>query len=186
MTDESRYLDYLKRTTLELRQAKRRVRELEDAAGEPIAIVGMACRFPGDITLPEDLWTLLDEGGDVVGDFPDDRGWDLDALYDPQGRTAGSSYVRQGGFLHDAGDFDPGFFGMSPREALATDPQQRIALQIAWEALERAGIDPHALRATSVGVFLGAAATGYASAPGRLPDGVHGHLLTGTSTSLVS
>jgi len=186
MTDESTYLDYLKRTTLELRQAKRRVRELEDAAREPIAVVGMGCRFPGGIASPEELWALLDQGGDAIGEFPADRGWDIEGLYSADPSVVGSSYVRQGGFLHDAGYFDPGFFSMSPREALATDPQQRLVLQTAWEAFERAGIDPAELKGVNVGVFVGAAHTGYAQSVAELPEGVHGHLLTGTSTSIVS
>ncbi len=185
MPDESKYLDYLKRATADLRQANKRVRELEGADREPIAVIGMACRFPGGINTPEDLWTLLAEDGDAIGEFPTDRGWDLDAMYDPDPDRQGSIYAREGGFLHDAGRFDASFFGMSPREALATDPQQRLMLQIAWEAFERARIDPASVSGQEVGVFVGAAATGYGSVA-VLPEGVEGHLLTGTSTSVVS
>ncbi|OLR93936.1 hypothetical protein BJP25_16170 [Actinokineospora bangkokensis] len=145
----------------------------------------MACRFPGGVSTPERLWSLLAEEADAIGGFPTDRGWPLADLYDPDPDRAGSVYAREGGFLHDAGEFDPAFFGMSPREALATDPQQRIVLQLAWEALEGARLDPTSVSGQDVGVFIGAAATGY-GAVAVLPEGVEGHLLTGTSTSVVS
>nr|WTB28354.1 SDR family NAD(P)-dependent oxidoreductase [Streptomyces sp. NBC_00830]WTB35728.1 SDR family NAD(P)-dependent oxidoreductase [Streptomyces sp. NBC_00830] len=123
---------------------------------EPIAIVGMACRFPGGITSPEDLWRLVDEGIDATGPFPGDRGWETERIHDPAGERPHTTYVNRGGFLDDAGGFDATLFGISPREALVMDPQQRQLLEVSWEAIERAGIDPHTLRGRQVGVFTGA------------------------------
>ncbi|MEU6672279.1 type I polyketide synthase [Streptomyces sp. NPDC046727] len=185
MADESKLRDYLKRVLADARRSQQRVRELEAEKAEPIAIVGMACRLPGGVTGPDDLWRLVRERGDGISEFPTDRGWDLEELFDADPDKTGTSYVDQGGFLHEAGLFDAGLFGISPREALAMDPQQRLLLEMSWEALERAGIDALTLKGSDVGVFVGVINEGYATG-GPVPPELEGFTGTGTTGSVAS
>ncbi|MFI9424046.1 SDR family NAD(P)-dependent oxidoreductase [Streptomyces achromogenes] len=186
MTNDEKLLSYLKRVSADLAQTRRRLREVETQDREPIAIVGMGCRFPGGVTTPEEFWRLVHDGTDAIGDFPDDRGWDLDALYDPDPDATGKSYVTRGGFLADAAGFEPDFFGISPREALAMDPQQRLLLEVSWEALERARIAPDAVHGARVGVFAGTNGQDYKDLLARMPDDSEAALGTGVLAAVIS
>ncbi|MEU1806700.1 type I polyketide synthase [Streptomyces sp. NPDC019937] len=180
---QGKIVEYLRRVTADLRRARARVEELEQRAGEPIAIVGMGCRLPGGIGSPEELWELVRADGDAITGFPTDRGWDLSALH---GDGPGGSPTHEGGFLAGATEFDPGFFGISPREAAAMDPQQRLLLEVSWEALERAGIDPLTLRGSRSGVYVGTYHWGYRQPPDADGDDQQGHVMTGTAASVLS
>ncbi|WP_093863909.1 type I polyketide synthase [Streptomyces sp. TLI_053] len=186
MSNDDKLRDYLKRVTADLQQTKRRLRDAEARRSEPIAIVGMACRLPGGVASPADLWRLVHDGADAMAPFPRDRGWDVDGLYDPDPDAAGRTYAEEGGFLADPGGFDAALFGISPREALATDPQQRLLLETSWEALERAGIDPTSLKGQPVGVYAGLMYHDYAHHVLNLPEGLEGYFGIGNSGSVAS
>ncbi|MFI6644824.1 SDR family NAD(P)-dependent oxidoreductase [Streptomyces sp. NPDC050504] len=185
-THVQKIAEALRASLLENERLRRRYDEATAATAEPVAIVGMSCRFPGDVESPEDLWSLVDSGTDAITDFPADRGWNLDKVVDPEGTRPHTSYTGQGGFLHRAPQFDAAFFGMSPHEATATDPQQRLLLEVSWEAFERAGIDPQSLAGTRTGVYAGVMATDYPVRVGTVPEGAEGFMVTGTDGSIVS
>ncbi|MBB4892333.1 acyl transferase domain-containing protein/acyl carrier protein [Streptomyces olivoverticillatus] len=188
MADEKQLVDTLKRVAADLHDTRRRLREAEEREHEPIAVVGMACRFPGGVTSPEELWAMVDEGRDGMSDFPADRGWNLTQLLDSEQRRVGEAAAasRKAGFLRDAAGFDAEFFGISPREALAMDPQQRVLLETSWEALERAGIDPETLHGTRTAVYAGVSSSDYLRGLQRMPESVAGHMMTGVASSVLS
>ncbi|MFJ2444372.1 type I polyketide synthase [Streptomyces sp. NPDC087658] len=173
----------MKWVTTDLHQTRRRLQEAESGRQEPVAIVGMGCRFPGGVRSPEDLWELLATGRSAIAGFPADRGWDLEAL---AGDGPGRSATQEGGFLYDAADFDPAFFGISPREALAMDPQQRLLLEVAWEAVERTGLDPATLRGSRTGVFIGTNSQDYTHLVLAAQDDMGGYAANGLAASVLS
>ncbi|MET7370791.1 type I polyketide synthase, partial [Streptomyces sp. NPDC005566] len=175
MENEEKYVEYLKRVMADLRHTRSRLQTAQDRENEPIAIIAMGCRFPGDVRSPSDLWRLVTTGGDGITPFPSDRGWS--SLLPPD-------VTAMGGFVHDATGFDPGLFGISPREAVAMDPQQRLLLETAWETFETAGVNPRSLKGRDVGVFAGAATSGYGDGP--MPGDGEAFRGTGNATSVAS
>jgi acyl transferase domain-containing protein/acyl carrier protein len=186
MAEDEKLLEYLKRVTVDLHDTRERLKRAEERTHEPIAVVGMGCRFPGGVDSPEDLWNLVDRGGDAIGEFPRDRGWDLDRLFGESPGASELTYVRTGGFLQDAIDFDAEFFGINPSEAIAMDPQQRLFLEAGVHALEDAGIDPFSLRGTSTGVFAGLMYHEYGSSAEPPEPELAAYLGTGVSGAVLS
>ncbi|MFJ1991470.1 type I polyketide synthase [Streptomyces asiaticus] len=185
-SNEEKLLDYLKRVTADLRQTQRRLKDVESAGHEPVAIVGMSCRFPGGVGSPEELWELVATERDAISELPTDRNWDLENLFHPDPDHPGTSYTREGGFIDDPAGFDAAFFGISPREALGMAPQQRLALEASWEAIEHAGVDPESLRGSRTGTFIGCDHLDYCSDASQVPEGSAGYFTIGNSASVVS
>ena len=172
----------LRKALVQVERLKTKNRALLERSGEPIAIVGMSCRFPGGVDSPDSLWDMVADKRDVMSEFPNDRGWDLGSLFDDDPDAPHKCYARSGGFVDDVAGFDAGFFGVAPSEALATDPQHRMLLELSWEALERAGIDPTSLRGSATGVFAGIIVQGY----GMLAEEIEGYRLTGMTSSVAT
>ncbi|MEU4213713.1 type I polyketide synthase, partial [Streptomyces sp. NPDC026206] len=185
-TEKNDLIDALRKSLKETERLRQQNRRLLARSTEPLAIVGMSCRYPGGVASPDELWELVAAGRDAVTGLPDDRGWDVERLYDPDPDRLGTVYTRGGGFLERPGDFDADFFGISPREALAMDPQQRLLLESAWEAFEDAGIDPTSLHGSDTGVFCGVGSSDYAVVAGGDQSRVEGLRLTGIAASVVS
>ncbi|MFH8371038.1 SDR family NAD(P)-dependent oxidoreductase [Streptomyces sp. NPDC018031] len=182
--DQNEFVEALRKSLKETDRLRQENRRLLAQSSEPLAIVGMSCRYPGGVTSPEELWELVESGRDAISELPTDRGWDVERLFDPDPEQPGKVYTRGGGFVDEVADFDAEFFGVSPREALAMDPQQRLMLPAAWEALENAGIDPTSLRGSDTGVFCGVVSSDYGSGT-SLPE-LEGYQLTGKATSVVA
>ncbi|MEV5840773.1 acyltransferase domain-containing protein [Streptomyces sp. NPDC051985] len=184
--EDTRIIEYLKRVTADLHRARARLLELESGRQEPVAIVSGACRFPGGIDSPEDLWRAVVEERDLISAMPADRGWDIDELYDPDPDAVGHIYVKEGGFLQDAAGFDAALFGIPPREALSMDPQQRLLLETTWEMFERAGLDPLGLAGSRTGVFIGILSHDHGTRLTPAPEGFEGMIGAGTAGSIAS
>jgi acyl transferase domain-containing protein len=187
MASDAKLREYLKRVTVDLHDTRLRLREVEQQGSEPVAIVGMACRYPGGIGSPQQLWELVEQGVDAISRFPTDRGWDLERLYHPDPAHVGTTHVSEGGFLYDLADFDAAFFGISPREATAMDPKQRLLLEAAWEALEDGSFDPSSLARSDTGVFVGMLDYDYSAlVMEAMSADLESHVATGTSLSVAS
>nr|WP_182604604.1 type I polyketide synthase [Streptomyces alkaliphilus] len=187
MATEDQLRRYLRQVTADLADARRRLAATADRDHEPIAVVGIGCRYPGGVESPADLWRLVASGTDATSDFPEDRGWDVGNLYDPDPDSRGTTYTTRGGFLHEAAEFDAPFFRVSPRQAACIDPQHRVFLQTVWEAFERAGIDPRTLRGSDTGVWAGVMYEYYAAQhSGAVPEEAEGTLLVSSTPSMLS